>query len=82
VGTVRITRTIEGSALAVGEGQGAPRPGAGAEDETLSMGIRSLIMGWGGSEGEVPFGDTRVIDASQSSVADGRETPETPLSGV
>jgi hypothetical protein len=50
-----VTRTIRGSALPPGEGQGAPSPGA--DEDSLPAGIRNLILGWGGkAAGTVPSG--------------------------
>jgi hypothetical protein len=41
-------RTQLGSTLPTGERQGAPGPGHEAEAESMSMGIRELVLGWGG----------------------------------
>jgi len=40
-------RTQLGSALPFGGTQSAPRP-ADADRESMSMGIRALLLGWGG----------------------------------
>ena len=37
-----------GSALPNGERQGAPGPGHETEEESMSIGIRELVLGWGG----------------------------------
>ena len=41
-------RTQRGSALPAGK-QGAPGPGREVDEESMSTGIRELIMGWGGA---------------------------------
>jgi hypothetical protein len=41
-------RTQLGSALPPGETQSAPSPPGDADEESMSMGIRSLLLGWGG----------------------------------
>ena len=41
-------RTQLGSALPFGETQSAPSPGGDADEESMSVGIRSLLLGWGG----------------------------------
>jgi hypothetical protein len=45
-------RTQIGSALPFGERQGAPGPAREVDEESMSMGIRSLLLGWG--EGRDP----------------------------
>jgi hypothetical protein len=37
-----------GSALPNRERQGAPGPGHETDEESMSIGIRELVMGWGG----------------------------------
>ena len=37
-----------GSALPDGERQGAPGPGHETDEESMSSGMRELVMGWGG----------------------------------
>jgi hypothetical protein len=37
-----------GSALPDGERQGAPGPGHVTDEESMSIGIRELVIGWGG----------------------------------
>ena len=41
-------RTQVGSALPVGDTQGAPGPGRQVDRESLPLGIRALILGWTG----------------------------------
>ena len=41
-------RTQRGSALPAGK-QGAPGPGREVDEESMSTGIRELVVGWGGS---------------------------------
>ena len=64
VGSDAVTRTNEGSALA-GEDQGAPRPGDEVHDETLSTGMRSMIIGWGGQPGGAQD-DSHSVEDSDS----------------
>ena len=52
-------RTQIGSALPTREGQGAPGPGHEVEDDSMSVGIRELVVGWGGSE-STDDGDERL----------------------
>ena len=44
-------RTQLGSALPLGEQetQSAPSPGRDADEESMSIGIRALLLGWGGT---------------------------------
>ena len=44
----RGVRIVGGSTLPTGQKQGAPRPGQGAEEESMPTGIRELVLGWGG----------------------------------
>ena len=50
-----------GSALPNGERQGAPGPGHGSEEESMSIGIRELVLGWGGQT--EPRDDDERLDA-------------------
>ena len=40
-------RIIGGSTLPIGQKQGAPRPGQETDEESMSKGIRELLLGWG-----------------------------------
>jgi len=41
-------RTQLGSTLPLGEGQSAPGPERDADEESMSTGMRELLVGWGG----------------------------------
>ena len=56
VGSNAVTRTSWGSALSTGARQGAPSPGDD-DEESMSTGIRELVLGWGGSKPEAAPGD-------------------------
>jgi len=43
-------RTDRGSALPALARQGVPSPGPKVDEESMSTGIRDLVLGWGGSE--------------------------------
>jgi len=40
-------RTIGGSTLPTGRKQGAPGPGREVDEDSMSTGIRELLLGWG-----------------------------------
>jgi hypothetical protein len=42
-------RTQLGSALLFGETQSAPSPASDGDEESMSTGIRALLLGWGGN---------------------------------
>lgn len=42
-------RTVSGSTLPTGQRQGAPGPGREIDEESMSTGIRELVVGWGGA---------------------------------
>ena len=44
-------RTQLGGTLRFGERQGAPGQEHEADEESMSMGIRALVLGWGGESG-------------------------------
>ena len=54
-------RSQLGSALPFGESQGAPDPGHGIDEESMSTGIRNLLLGWG--EGHDPRDDDERLAA-------------------
>ena len=54
-------RSQLGSALPIEERQGAPDPGHGIEGESMSMGIRNLLLAWG--EGHDPRDDDERLAA-------------------
>ncbi len=54
-------RTQVGSTLLSGERQGAPGPAHEVDEESMSMGIRSLILAWG--EGRDPRDDDERLAA-------------------
>ena len=54
-------RTQIGSALPFGERQGAPGPAREVGEESMSMGIRTLILAWG--EGRDPRDDDERLAA-------------------
>ena len=50
-----------GSAMPDGERQGAPSPVRGTEEESMSIGIRNLLLAWG--EARDPRDDDERLDA-------------------
>jgi hypothetical protein len=57
-------RTQVGSAVPFGERQGAPGPAREVERESMSLGIRNMLLAWG--EGHDPRDDDERLAAIRS----------------